>query len=550
MRSKDIRAQQPGEQTAGTDEPQLSYLRPGTSRAFEELWQLAERYIRHGDGYFQRVGLKLIAQFADVMPTEDAATLLEWHFERCNYAPSPGYGAKPGIEEQAIAAAVAVGRTPRHPGAELQLRLRMLAVLSKSLLGTTDPARLAISERAMRALTKGDSRAPYLASVSQPRLLRGLAFDQELVEHCSDAVEDGRFDDAIRTAMIVLEDRIRTSTREGLDVVGADLAARVFDRNRPFNFGQTGAEKDGLLNLFRSVFLLCRNPVAHRFAQHDEPRALHVLAVVDLLLDLVTEANTRLYKPHQYLAPDEVGENVRVERVLLADVDHDGEDEHVLVYSYVSFSGPGTLGVLVLKQGNGKWHRLPVEGWRESRPLEELSTIDLMGDGRVWVTIRTRLTRSEARLYIFRWHGAALRPVRFIRRYDETKHETKHLNWAQRALTYDPAEGPPRFADVDGDGRLELYVQDRQIDTEGFPGGTEVRATGVFQFIELCEAFVLMDRRLIGAYSPKNEAAARIMSEEWPEARKLAEWAKSLDDDGRSSPSDTEGSPPGQAANG
>lgn len=507
------------------------------------LWRLIERYVREGDATLQNLGMRMIADFADYVPHREAASLIEWQFERCQYQPSAGflvipdatppdrYKPMPSLDENAVAAALSIGARGVPSVMKPEIRERMAAVLIKSKVATDDARWHSALDRAMRQLVfaervKSRTRENYFSEQ-----WKDIDFDEELLDHCAQALEDNRVDDALRAAMIVLEARLRASTRAGLETVGVDLATKAFERSQPLNFGQTSAEKDGLLNLFRSVFLLFRNPIAHRFVQQDRQRALHVLALVDLLLDLVAEANTRLYRPRDYLSPNEASGDPQVLRVQLLDVDGDGQDEHLLLYVDPDETvGRPRMGLLLLKEQGSIWRRLPVNveiyesGGRGGSGIEQFSSVDAIRDGTRMALLRTRFSANEGRLYAFYWADGRLQAARFVSR----PNQIEHVQYAEQILRIDPNEQPPFFADPDGDGMLELFVQDRRKDVSGFPGGTVVRATSVYKFVESQGAFVKVDRRLIGMYSPKNEAASKIMREEVPEAQALAQWVASL----------------------
>ncbi|MHB1160081.1 MAG: TIGR02391 family protein [Chloroflexota bacterium] len=394
----------------------------GMGLQFRHIWEVAERYVRHGDDFHRQAGMKLIAEFVHQMPFDEAASLIEWYFKVSDYC--PGTPVKGSLDYWATKAAVAVGLAPDFftPEEARARRQRMAAVMTQSLLVVSrEYGDRNMVERAIRALDRGDETSFDSDANGIVAWARGHGFDQEIVERCGRLIEDEQLDDAIRVAMIVLENRLRSSIGAPLERVGIDLALDAFKVGAPLNFGQTPAEQDGLLNLFRSAFLMFRNPTAHRFTEHEEGRAFHVLLLVDLLLDLVAEANTKLYRLRDHLAPDEAGRDARVERALQVDLDADGENETAIVYSHQTGSRTGRhYRWLVLKRIAGSWRRQPAIANIETTPpyhrrddfalnarqLDAVSSMDLVGDG-----TRRVLIRGSGIIQLLQWRQGRLRSV-------------------------------------------------------------------------------------------------------------------------------------------
>lgn len=443
----------------------------GIGLHFRHIWELAERYVRHGDEFHRQAGMKLIAEFADRVPLDDAASLIEQYFDATNYVPP--VPCKGSLDYWAVRAAVAVGLATDHfkPGDARIRRQRMAAIMARSLLVVArEPGDRRVIERAIRALDRGNETMLESNIGGISGWTRGHRFDQEIIERCGPLVEDHQLDEAVRVAMIMLENRLRASTGATLDRVGVDLALDAFRPGAPLNFGQTPAEQEGLLNLFRSAFLMFRNPTAHRFTEHGEDRAFHVLMQIDLLLDLIAEANTKLYRPTDHLAPDEVGQDVRVERALQADLDGDGENERVLVFSQ-QVDGPiGAVSTggrlyrwLVLKEGAGSWRRQPMRFSIQTRPpylrrddwtlhatrLDDVSAIDFSGDGTKRVVFRGSQGPLSGIIQVLGWRHGSAELVSF---------RGKDHFGEEKCVVFNTEQGSPVFKDADGDGILELYV--------------------------------------------------------------------------------------------
>lgn len=116
--------------------------------------------------------------------------------------------------------------------------------------------------------------------------------DPRLREKAIPQFEDGHYEDAVKAAFVVLEERLRelgefeqTKSRtqmanEGLNPDGGALA-----------FGKTRPEKLGVMSLYKGVFLAVRNPSNHRFVEPDEAFARDALHTVNLLVRMLEENN-------------------------------------------------------------------------------------------------------------------------------------------------------------------------------------------------------------------------------------------------------------------
>lgn len=115
--------------------------------------------------------------------------------------------------------------------------------------------------------------------------------DQELVRGCLDK----SYEDAITSAFRILEERIRKRINAGPELFGLDLVEQAFhpDAGR-LAFGETDAERSALFHIFRSAFLMLRNPPSHRYLKEFAgAEIVEIVLFVDFLLKIVGKATSR-----------------------------------------------------------------------------------------------------------------------------------------------------------------------------------------------------------------------------------------------------------------
>lgn len=119
-------------------------------------------------------------------------------------------------------------------------------------------------------------------------------FDEEIISRCSKHFNQGEYQTAIYKAFLVLEERIREEGGFPPELVSTELATRAFHYDDgPLSFGETDAEQEGIMNLYRSGFQSFRNPSNHRFLEDlDVQRTYQILTLVNLLLTLIEEEAT------------------------------------------------------------------------------------------------------------------------------------------------------------------------------------------------------------------------------------------------------------------
>lgn len=113
----------------------------------------------------------------------------------------------------------------------------------------------------------------------------GDAFVKDLVEVSEDHFQRGDYDDAIRNAFILLEEQIRDEGGYSQDKTGSKLATKAFNEGGPLSFGETDAEVEGVMHVYRGAFMSLRNPASHRFLEDlGRDEALSILSFANLLL--------------------------------------------------------------------------------------------------------------------------------------------------------------------------------------------------------------------------------------------------------------------------
>lgn len=115
--------------------------------------------------------------------------------------------------------------------------------------------------------------------------------DDELATRVLDEYEDGHYQSALRTAFVVLEERVRDEGGFRQSDHGANLMTEAFRPEGPLSMGKTEAEEEGTMLLYRSAIMALRNPASHRFVDEaDKDYARDVIHTVNLLLRVMNRA--------------------------------------------------------------------------------------------------------------------------------------------------------------------------------------------------------------------------------------------------------------------
>jgi uncharacterized protein (TIGR02391 family) len=112
--------------------------------------------------------------------------------------------------------------------------------------------------------------------------------DEELLKRCGHLIRIGAFDEAVRNAFVLLEERLRAATgQEGM--TGTNLANFAFKEESPLakQLASDVAERAGLRELYSGAFKLFRNPSAHGIVRYDAAEGKGIIALVSLLLTLL-----------------------------------------------------------------------------------------------------------------------------------------------------------------------------------------------------------------------------------------------------------------------
>lgn len=136
--------------------------------------------------------------------------------------------------------------------------------------------------------------------------------DEELVRRCGHLIHLGAFDEAVRSAFVLLEERLRRAVgQEGM--TGTQLANFAFNTTKgPLSerLSHSPGEKEGLRELYAGAFKLFRNPTAHGVVEYSAAEGKAIISLVDLLLGLIKRAGEL---PPPGLLPDNV--ELAVDRV-------------------------------------------------------------------------------------------------------------------------------------------------------------------------------------------------------------------------------------------
>lgn len=114
--------------------------------------------------------------------------------------------------------------------------------------------------------------------------------DDELASRALDEYEDGHYQSALRTAFVVLESRVRDRGNFRESDHGVGLMTDAFRPDGPLSMGETEAEEEGTMLLYRSAVMALRNPASHRFVDEvDKDYARDVIHTVNLLLRVMED---------------------------------------------------------------------------------------------------------------------------------------------------------------------------------------------------------------------------------------------------------------------
>jgi len=128
---------------------------------------------------------------------------------------------------------------------------------------------------------------------------------EELVRRCGPLIHLGKFDEAVRSAFVFLEERLRKAVNEE-GMTGTQLANYAFNPTKgPLakHLGRNQSEREGLRELYSGAFRLFRNPTAHGVVGYSAAEGKAIIGLVDLMLKMLKRAEEL---PPPDLFPDNV----------------------------------------------------------------------------------------------------------------------------------------------------------------------------------------------------------------------------------------------------
>lgn len=117
-------------------------------------------------------------------------------------------------------------------------------------------------------------------------------YDEELARRCRHLIHLGAFDEAVRSAFVLLEDRLRQAIGEE-GMTGVQLVNKAFSPKGGVLSSVLSAsetEREGLRELFSGAFKMFRNPSAHGVVGFEAAEGRAILGLVDLLLGILETA--------------------------------------------------------------------------------------------------------------------------------------------------------------------------------------------------------------------------------------------------------------------
>ncbi len=110
--------------------------------------------------------------------------------------------------------------------------------------------------------------------------------NQELLHRCGDLIHIGNHDEAVRSACVFLEERLRKAAHNDR-LMGVRLAKYAFDPDTGTlakHLASRKSEQEGIYHLYTGAFQLFRNPTAHGAVGYNSAEAKAILGFINLLL--------------------------------------------------------------------------------------------------------------------------------------------------------------------------------------------------------------------------------------------------------------------------
>jgi uncharacterized protein (TIGR02391 family) len=114
------------------------------------------------------------------------------------------------------------------------------------------------------------------------------SLDDELLRRCRHLLHMEAYDEAVRSAFVLLEERLRKAIGED-GMTGTNLANKAFakDSSLAMHLGRTPSEREGLRELYSGAFKLFRNPTAHGAVGYDAADGKAIIGMVNLMLGMI-----------------------------------------------------------------------------------------------------------------------------------------------------------------------------------------------------------------------------------------------------------------------
>lgn len=113
--------------------------------------------------------------------------------------------------------------------------------------------------------------------------------DEELLRRCGQLIRSGAMDEAVRSAFVLLEERLRKAVGQEA-MTGTALANYAFNsKDGPLAkyMGRDQSEREGLRELYSGAFKLFRNPTAHGVVGYDSADGKAIIGLVNWMLRML-----------------------------------------------------------------------------------------------------------------------------------------------------------------------------------------------------------------------------------------------------------------------